>query len=93
MDAVTSAHGAGIPPRRYAPPLPRGEFCLCVSVRLRQLRNPRPIFVLFPSWEGCRRSGGVVSRRTAPIHGTRVWARVIVSQKAKKSVIAKRREA
>ncbi|MDR0935387.1 MAG: hypothetical protein LBM98_01750, partial [Oscillospiraceae bacterium] len=26
VDGVTSAHGAGKPPRRYAAPLPRGEL-------------------------------------------------------------------
>ncbi|MDR0937675.1 MAG: hypothetical protein LBM98_13455 [Oscillospiraceae bacterium] len=33
-----AAHGAGIPPRRYAPPLPRGEFTGEASA----IRNPSP---------------------------------------------------
>ncbi|MDR0935502.1 MAG: hypothetical protein LBM98_02335 [Oscillospiraceae bacterium] len=40
---------AGEPPRRYAPPLPRGEFTGEASA------TPHPTCASpFPSWEGCR---------------------------------------
>ncbi|MDR0935142.1 MAG: hypothetical protein LBM98_00500 [Oscillospiraceae bacterium] len=47
----------GIPPRRYAAPLPRGEFTGEGGFETRPYvyctsRNPRPN--PFPSWEGCR---------------------------------------
>ncbi|MDR0935077.1 MAG: hypothetical protein LBM98_00170 [Oscillospiraceae bacterium] len=40
VDGVTSAHGAGKPPRRYAAPLPRGEFTRKASTTPQPTSKP-----------------------------------------------------
>ncbi|MDR0935123.1 MAG: hypothetical protein LBM98_00405 [Oscillospiraceae bacterium] len=70
VDGVTSAHGAGKPPRRFAAPLPRGEFTgeTSASSQPRNPASPQPTCAPpFPSVEGCRpQAAGWFPRRTQP---------------------------
>ncbi|MDR0935305.1 MAG: hypothetical protein LBM98_01335 [Oscillospiraceae bacterium] len=74
MDGGASAHGAGRPPRRYAPPLPRGEWDVGAGTTPAASRHPllkkgalrRRVSKAPFRRRGCRIAAGVVPRNPRP---------------------------